>query len=336
MSDEMRTEMSNRNVECSANGAATRSRVSYPWRSRRPSLVASSSSLIAHRSSLLSLVVLLSFATAAAASPNGERLYLSHCASCHGKNAAGNGPDAKLFATKPRDLRQGFLGSYTTSELARRVLDGRGLQLAFDLPALKARAKEVESLVVYMRRLPEVDWPQVEEGEWVYTRRCEDCHGRYGEPGEELPPGVRKPRDLSDPAFQRSTSEAELEIAVSHGRDGMPGLVPRLGEGEARLVALYVRHLSPGHETYSQYCANCHGADGRGVGSFGEAMPLPTIAFDRDYFRRSDGERVRAEAWHMLEEHQPSMPHLREALSEDEARSIIEHLRTLEKAGAGD
>jgi mono/diheme cytochrome c family protein len=283
---------------------------------------------------LASIVLLLSIATAAAASPAGERLYLTSCAPCHGRSGAGDGPDAKLFASRPRDLRQGFLGSYTTADLVRRVLDGRALQLAFDLPALRARAKEVESVVAYMRRLPDVDWPRVEGGEWIYTRRCEDCHGRYGEPVEAPPAGVRKPRDLSDPAWQRSTSDQDLDMAVRHGRDGMPGLVPRLSDTEARQVALYVRLLSPGHVTYTQYCANCHGADGRGVGSFGEAMPLPTIVFDRDYFQRSDPERVRAKVWHMLEEHAPSMPHFRATLGEKEARAIIEYLRTLESSPA--
>jgi mono/diheme cytochrome c family protein len=293
-------------------------------RHRRPSPVA-------HRSPFsFAFLLLLATTTAAAAPPDGERLYRDHCASCHGSSGAGDGPDAKLFANQPRDLGAGFLAGYTSDDLARRILDGRALELVFDLPALKERAKEVESLVVYMARLPGVDWGRVDEGEWVYSRRCEDCHGRYGEPRASTPPGVRRPRDLSDPAFQSAIEDEELERAVAHGREGMPALVPRLEESEARQAAAYVRLLSPGHRTYSQYCANCHGEDGRGTGSFGEEIPLPTVAFDRDYFRRGNGERVRVKAWHMLDRHKPSMPHFEEQLSHAEARSIVEYLRRLE------
>jgi mono/diheme cytochrome c family protein len=279
----------------------------------------------------LFLVLAFSWVTsAAAASSDGLQLYRTHCAGCHGRSGAGNGPDAKLFSPAPRDLRTGFLGKYTTEDLAHRVLDGRALQLAFDLPALKARAKEAESVAVYLTKLPDVDWSRVDAGEAVYARRCEDCHNRYGEPVQAPPPGVRQPRDLSDPDFQRSISDDELMVTVGHGREGMPGLVPRLTDSEARQVVSYVRLLSPGHKTYTQYCANCHGADGRGAGSFGEARTLPTIAFDREYFRRASGDGVRDQVWHMLAQHGPSMPHFRETLSNEQARSIAEYLRTLE------
>jgi mono/diheme cytochrome c family protein len=285
---------------------------------------------MSHR--VLLLVAVLSSAAAAADHSAGERLYRTHCADCHGASGAGDGADAPLFAKRPRDLRTGFIANYTTSHLAERILDGRALPLAFDLPALKARAKEVESVAVYMARLPDIDWRRASEGEWVYTQRCEICHGLYGEAAGSPPPGVRRPRDLSDPAFQSSISDDDLQIAVGHGRAGMPGLVPRLKDGEVRDVAAYVRLFSPGFKTYTQYCANCHGADGRGVGSFGDAMALPTIAFDRDYFRRANGESLRAQIWHMVDEHAPSMPHFREKLGDEQARQIVEYLRTLESS----
>jgi mono/diheme cytochrome c family protein len=279
------------------------------------------------------VLLLAALATAATAAPvesgKGERLYRTQCAPCHGEGGRGDGPDAALFSAKPRDLGGDFLARYTTGDLVRRVREGRALQLIFHLPSLQARAKEVESLVVHLQRLPEVDWRAVEDGEWIYTQRCEDCHGRYGEARRSPPPGVRPPRNLGDPAFQRSTDDAALLLSARHGRDGMPGLVPRLSDEEARVVTRYVRLLSDGYRTYTQYCAHCHGADGRGVGSFAEAERLPTTIFDRAYFRRTDPERVRAKVWHMLDEHQPSMPHFAETLDEEEVRSIIEVLRRL-------
>lgn len=262
---------------------------------------------------------------------NGERLYLLHCAACHGRSGRGDGPSASIFTVHPRDLREGFLGKYPADALVRRILDGRALPLALDPAALKARARDVETLVAYMQRLPDVDWRKAQEGEALYTQRCESCHGRFGHPPEKLPEGVRKPDDLSDAGFQRSLDDEELLVAARHGREGMPALIPRLGEDDARVVLRYVRLLSPGFETYSQYCANCHGEDGRPAGSFAESsLRLPAAAFDRAYFENADREDLRAKVWHMAAEHEPSMPHFRETISEAEAHSIIEYLKKTE------
>ena len=48
----------------------------------------------------------------AAAGPDGQLLYLSRCAVCHGVNGRGDGPDAMLFVSSPRNLHEGFLGAY--------------------------------------------------------------------------------------------------------------------------------------------------------------------------------------------------------------------------------
>ena len=41
--------------------------------------------------------------------------------------------------------------------------------------------------------------------------KCEVCHGPFGHASTAVPLGVTKPpRDLSDPAYQRATSDATL------------------------------------------------------------------------------------------------------------------------------
>jgi len=79
-------------------------------------------------------------------------------------------------------------------------------------------------------------------------------------------------------------------------------------------------------ETYSQYCAACHGDAGRGGPTIDPA--LPTVVFDAAYFRRTDPERLHEAVWHMMEQNQPSMPHFRRAVTEGETRHIIEYLRS--------
>ncbi len=263
----------------------------------------------------------------AAAAADGARLYREHCASCHGPDGRGDGPDAALFVQPPRDLRDGVLTRYPLDALTVRVLDGRELQLLLDPAAMHRRATDVEALIAWLHRLPTVDWPRADHGRAVYLDRCAACHGLYGTPpSSDLPAGVRTPRSLSDPALQARPDAALIE-AVRHGRRGMPALVPRLTADEAGDVAVFVRLFSPGFQTYTQYCAACHGDHGIPQGSFAEERAQPTVLFDAAYFARQDPEVLRARVWHMLAERQPAMPHFRGTLSADEVRAILISLR---------
>jgi mono/diheme cytochrome c family protein len=261
---------------------------------------------------------------------NGRLLYGEYCASCHGIGGKGDGPDAAIFAARPRNLRAGFLRKYKSEELVRRVREGQPLELALDLAALRTRAAEVEALAGYMKRLPGIDWELAGRGQDVFIDRCAVCHGPTGRPGPTLPAGVQRPRDLSDPSYQSGVSDAQLTEAVRHGRKGMPGLMPRVSAGDARALAVYVRLLSPGYELYSQYCTACHGDDGRGNGNLAEEIHRPAVVFDRDYFTRVDPERLRTNVWHMVRDEKPMMPHFRVLLSEAQARAIVEYLQRTE------
>jgi mono/diheme cytochrome c family protein len=279
---------------------------------------------------MIALVVLagMSVAPSAGASePNGRVLYLQFCFTCHGAEGRGDGPDANILASPPRDLREGFLKKYTTDDLVRRVRAGRTLELALDLPALRARANDVEDIVAHLKRLPAVDWSLVEPGWSLYLDRCMLCHGLWGKPGASLPPGVRTPRDLGDPAFQRATGDTAIVCSVRHGCKGMPALTPRVPESVGPMLVAFVRLLSPGFELYSHYCAACHGDDGRGTRDLGEVPGMPSVIFDRAYFSHRDPEQLRESVWHMIAEQKPTMPHFRRQLTEAQARSIIEYLK---------
>ena len=279
------------------------------------------------RNAMAAVAVVLLSAAVASAVTDGRRLYLRQCAPCHGVNGRGDGPDAVLFATRPRNLHEGFLDRFSTDDLVRRVRHGQTLRLVLDPAALRRRSNEVESVVAYLQRLSTVDWKRADVGWAVYVDRCAMCHGPYGTPLGPPPSGVQPPRSLADPAFQTSMSEATMVEVVRHGREGMPGLTPRLSEDEARDVAAYVRLFSPGFEIYTSTCAACHGDHGVPTGSFAESAPQPTAVFDRNYFSRHDAEALRGSVWHMLDEHQPSMPHFAGVLTEAEARAIVEYLR---------
>jgi len=198
------------------------------------------------------------------------------------------------------------------------------LELAIDLAGLRLRANDVETLAAYLERLPTVNWRQVEEGTGIYLDRCELCHGPYGAP----PPAGNplRPRDISDPAFQRATTDKALTAVMTHAHGGMPAPLPMTTKERTDVIA-FVRLLSPGYTLYDRYCATCHGDDGRGSGTFGDDSARPTVVFDRAYFRRRDPERVRAAVWHMLDAERPAMPHLDREIRENEARAIIDYLK---------
>lgn len=58
---------------------------------------------------------------------NGAQLFRQYCASCHGRNAEGNGPVAPFFRLLPPDLTRIALRSGGTfpAERIRRIIDGR-------------------------------------------------------------------------------------------------------------------------------------------------------------------------------------------------------------------
>jgi mono/diheme cytochrome c family protein len=118
---------------------------------------------------LLSLIAV----TGHAAPPDGAALYSRHCERCHGITGRGDGPDAEIFTTPPRNLRDGVLQRHSTEDLARRIRIGTPLELALDLPALRARAADVEALAAHLRRLPTVNWRRVELGHMVYLKARE-------------------------------------------------------------------------------------------------------------------------------------------------------------------
>jgi mono/diheme cytochrome c family protein len=279
---------------------------------------------------LLAVLAWLAPVPRTASATDGRELYGRHCASCHGRNARGDGPDAGFFVTPPRDLRSGFLAKYSTDDLVRRIRTGAPLALALDAAALRDRATEVEALAAHLERLPTVDWRLVERGEELFVDRCEICHGQNGQPGRgsHPPAGVHAPRDLTDPAFQKGLRDEQVATAVHDGHRHMPALMPRVPESDLPALVAYVRLLSPGYVLYDRYCAACHGDDGRGTGTFAEATMRPSVIFDQAYFRQRDPEQVCAKIWHMLDTQRPAMPHLRRTLSEQQARAVVAYLKS--------
>jgi len=90
------------------------------------------------------------------------------------------------------------------------------------------------------------------DGQKVFQTRCFVCHGRNGKGDGPSSSGLaEKPQDLTDPNWQRTTSDDQLHKViqgggVAIGRSGAMPPNPDLTEAQIAGVITYVRSLSSG------------------------------------------------------------------------------------------
>ena len=84
----------------------------------------------------------------------------------------------------------------------------------------------------------------VRDPEEDFASLCVACHGAKGK--GDGPAAIAfnpRPADLSDPEFQEARSDVELEVAVTKGKDTMPGFENQLTPEQITGVVAYVRSL---------------------------------------------------------------------------------------------
>jgi len=268
----------------------------------------------------------------------GEALYIRHCADCHGWEARGDGPVAKLFKVKAPSLRRPELFAQASeADLMDRILYGKALEVPFEATTLALTEADITALMAHLRRLPDIGWDRVGQGQQLYDMLCVYCHGIYGRGDGLLAPQLpTPPRDLSAPEFQRRISDAELLAVITDGKGLMPGSGAIMTTAQLQDVLAFVRVLSPGFELYDRFCAGCHGADGHPpVLTMEEseddslAEEMPTVVLHQAYFRMRSEEQVRGSVRHMLQQSRGLMPHFAGEISKDDVRHILGYLKAL-------
>jgi len=120
--------------------------------------------------------------------------------------------------------------------------------------------------------------PSAAAGALIYAAKCADCHGPAGQGdgarAAQLPDGIPIPK-FADPALARdATPQAWFEV-VTNGRleRYMPPFNASLSDADrwnvvAFLITLAVppEQIERGQAVYTENCAACHGAAGRGDG----------------------------------------------------------------------
>lgn len=276
---------------------------------------------------LLALLATPAAALLPDAAPSGAVLYQRECAGCHGPAGHGDGAEAPTFVTAPRDLQTDLLAKYAPADVAARIRRSRLRILEIDLEVVETRRKRmVEELGSYLQRLPDVDWPRARRGADVYAAGCESCHGPLARPVTPTALQRGDPRPTSAPPrpdFQKALGDAEILASARGKHPQVTGFTPVASDADARALLVYLRLLSPGFARYAQWCAGCHGDEGRGDGPFATGIDKPKRPIDRAYLDALGPGELRRKSMHLMSEDEASLPHFQRELTVEQARAIV-------------
>jgi cytochrome c oxidase cbb3-type subunit III len=168
----------------------------------------------------------------------GERLFLNHCAQCHGSDAGG----AKGFPSL-RDNDWLYGGDPAT--IKESITNGRnGIMPPLGAALGGEKVKNVANYVRSLSGLPN-DTLRAQLGKPTFMEICAACHGPEGKGN----PAVGAP-NLTDQIWLYGSSQATIIETITNGR-GASGTVTRmpshkdmLDDGKIQLLTAYVWGLS--------------------------------------------------------------------------------------------
>lgn len=167
-----------------------------------------------------------------AAREMGQRLFLNHCAQCHGSDAGGSKGFPNLADTD-------WLYGGDTDNIKQTLIGGRaGVMPAF----AHLESTQVSDVANYVRNLSGLaaDQIKVGRGAEVYKANCAACHGAEGKGMAAM--GAP---NLTDKVWLYGGSEATIVETVLKGRNGMmPAHETILTPEKIHLLTAYVWGLS--------------------------------------------------------------------------------------------
>jgi cytochrome c oxidase cbb3-type subunit 3 len=167
-----------------------------------------------------------------AAREMGQRLFLNHCAQCHGSDAGGSKGFPNLADTD-------WLYGGDTEDIKHTLIAGRaGVMPAF----AHLESAQVSDVANYVRNLSGLtaDYIKVGRGAEVYKANCAACHGAEGKGMAAM--GAP---NLTDKVWLYGGSEASIVESVLKGRNGMmPAHDTILTPEKIHLLTAYVWGLS--------------------------------------------------------------------------------------------
>ncbi len=185
--------------------------------------------------------------------PLGQKVYITHCAYCHGPDGKGNGMAAPSMIPRPRDFTLGLYEYKSTGagqpptdeDLKRTVREGLN---ASAMPYWQdiLSEQEIDAVVQYIKNFSpntfattpqpltiptrvEANAASIARGQQFYQeQQCDGCHGDDGRAMVKMPDKKGNPviaRDLTASWTFRGGSEPnEIWLRLTHG--GAPGPMP--------------------------------------------------------------------------------------------------------------
>jgi mono/diheme cytochrome c family protein len=85
--------------------------------------------------------------------------------------------------------------------------------------------------------------PAAEDAAKVFARSCAPCHGKDGQPNAVF--AKQGVRDFKDAAWQKATSDAQIEKDIREGKKGtmMASFEKQFSPQEIKALAAYIRQL---------------------------------------------------------------------------------------------
>lgn len=177
---------------------------------------------------LIANLLLIALVNAADAAPDGGRLYMAHCAACHGDKGDGGVGVPLALPT--------FLESVDDVFLHRTIRLGRPGRV---MPAFtKLSAAQIDAIVGHIRGWsgkPAPAFPaspikgNAQQGKLLYATHCATCHGADGEGGKGTGVTFSRKRDLpiiapalNNPGFLAAASDSMIRHTLEFGRKGTP------------------------------------------------------------------------------------------------------------------
>lgn len=289
---------------------------------------------------------ILSFPARVPSAEEGQAIYDTYCAECHGVDGTGSVPEARNF----RDLD--YMRGETPANFYAAVTEGRE-----DMPAYQETLSSDErwDAVFYIWRLA-TDRSTLEEGGQIYMDNCATCHGEDGS-GELLGSA-----DFTDLREMADLAPRDLYLTVTQGRGSMPGWQSLLSQDQRWAVIDFVLAfgydpslegapeattiadaptqaptcdpdqenpfawddadvIAAGSLIFESQCAICHGEQGGGGLPGTEDFSSPEL---HSALRDQPGE-----GFCIISEGEGTMPAFKQTLTEDERWQVLTFLASL-------
>ncbi len=200
----------------------------------------------------LAFLLVLLFSVSANGAPEGDRLYATHCSSCHGMDGKGGVGVPLALAS--------FLNSVSDQYLQKTIRYGRPGRI---MPAFENLSDaQLGAIVKHVRGWSGKPGPvendvtikgDIEHGKELYKNYCSHCHGADASGGKGTGVTFSRKRDLpiiapglNNAGFLASASDTMIRDTITFGREGTPMtsmLVAGMSEQDINDTVAYIRSL---------------------------------------------------------------------------------------------